>query len=650
MIVLGLHFGHDGSVSVLEDGVLRCHVLRERTSRTKHAVGITGDDIQQALAAAGVSVRDVDLCALTSTQDMEMLTGLIPGCEIRFADPAHHPLPSPFAHLLDQAGVDLNRALAHGLRDLFNEQTRTLEGLHRDRFRRLLPEWRQFAAGTIASHGWMNQYMTHDHWQRQRGLEEIVADGIDPASFDDPVRLGMHLPVQLRLGDREIPGLVVDHHVCHGASSFYRSDFERAAVLTHDGGDARRNLSGYFLYGEGSHLYTLAPHHLVMGGVYRSVGVETGFDVVGAEGKLMGLAPYGEPVFFEEALAGNGYDMLRALGDAPFAGWMAHCRGQADETGFNDVLEAFPRDLAASTQRLFEACYRKATDALQRLLARAGRPVDALCLSGGCALNCPSNTQLANTGIFQRLFVEPNCDDGGLSVGAALYLWHNVLGRPRQAAGRGVNQSPYLGIPLEPAEVQAACDDARASGMAVEPAGGADARGPGERLAADLEADRVVAWVEGRSEMGPRALGHRSLLANPGPLDNWRRVNAIKGREAWRPLAPAVLASRAADFFSGCPLPSPYMLFTAQVRGDALAAIKHVDGSARIQTVDAGSGQLASALQTLDTRTGVPVVVNTSLNGPGEPIVERPAEALAFFREHPVDVLYIDGHRISREA
>ncbi len=136
----------------------------------------------------------------------------------------------------------------------------------------------------------------------------------------------------------------------------------------------------------------------------------------------------------------------------------------------------------------------------------------------------------------------------------------------------------------------------------------------------------------------------------PGRWRTGRRVNHIKGREAWRPLAPAVLASRAAEFFSGCPLPSPYMLFTAQVTSDALRAVTHVDGSARIQTVDADAGHIAAALAALDRDTGMPVVMNTSLNSPGEPIVERPAEALNFFIDHAVDVLYIDGHRVSHET
>ncbi|HYG86569.1 MAG TPA: carbamoyltransferase C-terminal domain-containing protein, partial [Azospirillum sp.] len=146
----------------------------------------------------------------------------------------------------------------------------------------------------------------------------------------------------------------------------------------------------------------------------------------------------------------------------------------------------------------------------------------------------------------------------------------------------------------------------------------------------------------------PRALGHRSLLANPGFADNWARVNHIKGRELWRPFAPAVLEEDAADWFEGAPLPSPYMLFTALVRGDRLPAITHVDGSARIQTVGAMNGEFRRVLESFRARSGLPVVMNTSLNGPGEPIVETPDEALAFLAATTADALYMGGYRIER--
>lgn len=166
--------------------------------------------------------------------------------------------------------------------------------------------------------------------------------------------------------------------------------------------------------------------------------------------------------------------------------------------------------------------------------------------------------------------------------------------------------------------------------------------------AEDLAADRVIGWFEGRSEIGPRALGHRSILADARRSANWARVNALKGREAWRPFAPAVLESEAEKWFLGLPASSPYMLFTGIVRSHDLPAITHVDGSARVQTVDPSCGEFFRVIQFFHALTGVPVILNTSFNGPGEPIVEAPEDALNFLTQSDLDVLYIGGIRVTR--
>jgi carbamoyltransferase len=166
--------------------------------------------------------------------------------------------------------------------------------------------------------------------------------------------------------------------------------------------------------------------------------------------------------------------------------------------------------------------------------------------------------------------------------------------------------------------------------------------------ARELADDKVIGWFEGRSEIGPRALGHRSILADARKAENWGRVNRIKGREAWRPFAPAVLAERVAEWFEGGPLPSPHMLFTAQVKSKDLPAITHVDGSSRIQTVDETCGAFHGLLSRFEALTGVPVVLNTSFNGPGEPIVESPDDALTFFLQSDLDALYMEGRHVRR--
>lgn len=647
MNILGLHFGHDASVTVLADGRIAAHVLAERQRRIKHAVGLTEADIQRALDAAGLVVADLDSAALVSTQDMEMLVGLAGDLDIALGATAAHPYPSPITGLVGPPAA-VERLLSFGLKGVFGAGN-DAEGIAREHWARLLPEWRDYAAGRLRAVGWLNAFATHERWAARRGLEDLRSEPVPRALFGDAGRLGMHYPVTLRLQGRAVPACLVDHHVCHGASSYYRSGFERAAVMTHDGGDPGRGLSGLFLYGEGHRLHVLGPHHLALGGIYRGAGIALGFDPWGAEGKLMGLSSYGAPRFFDSRYTGNGFDIQRRTGESPSRAWRAHCVSVAAARGYDTshghpqhLLSPFGRDFAASTQKLFEETWLRAAEVLEEMLRRHDRGTTRLALSGGCALNCPGNSRLYNEGPFRQLFVEPNCDDGGLSAGAALFVHHNLLGLELDPAAVSWNASPFRGPPVRPADLEAALAEAGAAfGLSapVDPAAAA---------AEDLAADRVVAWFEGSSEMGPRALCHRSLLANPARAANWARVNRIKGREAWRPFAPAVSEAESARWFADCPAASPYMLFTARVRSDGLPAITHVDGSARVQTVGPGDGGISRLLERLGELTGVPVVLNTSLNGPGEPIVESPAEALALFRSSAPDVLYLEGRRIAR--
>jgi carbamoyltransferase len=384
--------------------------------------------------------------------------------------------------------------------------------------------------------------------------------------------------------------------------------------------------------------------------VYRALGIKLGFDAIGPEGKLMGLSSYGKPRFFDSRFVGNVHDSQQRFGEGPFSAWYKHCLKRAEQDHYamehgdaSQVLDPISVDMAASTQKLFEEGYLLAAEILQEGLAKAGHGTGQLCLSGGAALNCPSNSRLYNESAFRDIYIDPNCDDGGLSVGGALYIYHNLLDRPVDGATCKANQSPFYGLRWP---------DDLSEQIFVEAARQYSVSKPeniAARAAQDLAENKVLALFEGRSEMGPRALCHRSVLANPTDHDNWARVNGIKGREAWRPFAPVVMEEKMQDWFAECPTHSPYMLFTARVKSRRLPAITHVDGSSRIQTTSAETGTIHQILREFDALTGIPVLMNTSLNGPGVPIVERPDEAYALFKDSAVDVLYLNGTRISKE-
>jgi len=420
----------------------------------------------------------------------------------------------------------------------------------------------------------------------------------------------------------------VAHHVAHAASASFASGFDPCSVLVLDGrGERASQLAGRHA---GGALEILAaqrlPHSL--GLLYEELTAHLGFRRSSDEYKVMAMASYAAPEFLD-AFRG----LVRADGEGGFR------VGDVDLGAFAPPLapgaEFTPRHaaLAATVQvRLEEVLLDLAGWLHERTRDRD------LVMAGGVALNCVANSRLWRESPFERIWVQPASGDSGTALGAALHVAHELgdeVAPMRTAAlGRGWDDAA-LAARLETA------------GVAFErPRDVADA------VAEALAANQIVAWFQGRSEFGPRALGHRSLLADPRTAANLERMNDIKGREQFRPVAPMVLAERAPAIFDGGPFPSPFMLFTHRVKpgwAERIPAVVHVDGTARIQTVDRREEPLmARCLERFEARTGVPVIVNTSLNTAGRPIVDDPRDALECFGSSPVDVLAIGPFVVRR--
>jgi carbamoyltransferase len=399
-------------------------------------------------------------------------------------------------------------------------------------------------------------------------------------------------------------------------------------VLVLDGrGERSSYLAGHAVDGE---LWVLAtqdlPHSL--GLLYEGVTEHLGFMRSSDEYKVMALASYGEPTHLEALrrlvrTTGNGGGFEAAAVD-----WATF----AAPVGPGGTWGEAHANLAASVQARLEEMLVELGCWLHE---RTGSP--NLAMAGGVALNCVANSRLARCGPYRRIWVQPAAGDSGTALGAALHVAHE-LGDPvaamRTAAlGRGFDDRQ-----IEAALRTAAVPYERPADIAVA-------------TAEILAADGIVAWFQGRSEFGPRALGHRSLLAHPGRAENLERLNDVKGREQFRPVAPMVLVERAAGIFHG-PLPSPYMLFTHEVEPawrEQIPAVVHVDGTARIQTVDRRDEPLVAAmLDAFEERTGLPVVVNTSLNTAGRPMVDDPRDALECFGSAPVDALAVGPFLLRR--
>ncbi|GAS99036.1 carbamoyl transferase [Mycolicibacterium canariasense] len=417
-----------------------------------------------------------------------------------------------------------------------------------------------------------------------------------------------------------LPGLdpakvrFVRHHVAHAASSALAAPSRDCAVLVVDGrGERTSMLAGVYTDDKLDVLATQElPHSL--GLLYEDLTEHLGFQRSSDEYKVMAMASYGKPRFVEQ------FRRLVYLTDD--GGFRTHPPDWSSfGSGWDDRV-----DLACSVQRVVEEVLLGLVHWL-----RARTDHETLCLAGGVALNCVANSILHRQGGFERVWVQPAAGDSGTALGAALAL--------AAEAGEAITPmgSAALGRGWSDDEIVRALQDA-----AVPFERPADlATAVGEALADN----QLIGWFQGRSEFGPRALGQRSLLADPRHVDNLERLNNVKGREQFRPVAPMVLAERASDIFSGGPIPSPYMLFVHDVAAqwrDLIPAVTHVDGTARIQTVAPDDHPLLhNTIRVFAEATGVPVVVNTSFNTAGRPMVDSPRDALECFGSAPIDVLAI---------
>ena len=463
------------------------------------------------------------------------------------------------------------------------------------------------------------------------------------------------------------PVTYAEHHQSHAAAAFYPSPFGDAAVLTIDGvGEWATSTVGW---GRGHRLEVERELRYPdsVGLLYSAFTAYCGFRVNSGEGELMGLAPFGTPRFLPQLRD----EVVELLPDGSIQLNLRYFSFVGGSRTFHPRLEALlgaparrrdeplrlqDADVAASAQALLEEIVLGAARALH---AETGR--DRLCLGGGVALNCAANGRLLREGPFDEIWVQPACGDAGSAIGAALHLWHEELEAPRAPrVGDGMGGA-LLGPSFDAAEVDAFL---AAEGIVHQVVVDEEER---LRLVVELlEAGAVIGWFAGRMEFGPRALGARSILADPRSPTVQGRINAmVKERASFRPFAPAVLAERAEEWFE-VSQPSPYMTFVVPVRPDRrvdagplddqaafearvaqvrseIPAVTHVDGSARAQTVDpAVNPRFAALLEAFDRATGCPVLLNTSFNARDEPIVCTPADAYATFVRTGLDVLVLE--------
>jgi carbamoyltransferase len=482
-------------------------------------------------------------------------------------------------------------------------------------------------------------------------------------------------------GAREARFVFTDHHESHAASAFFPSPFERAAILTLDG--VGEWSTATFGEGEGNKLRLRQqlqfPHSL--GLLYSAFTYYCGFKVNSGEYKLMGLAPYGRPVYEDLILK----HLVELRPDGSF--WMNmeyfnYCQGLTmTSRRFDALFGGAPRrpesqleqrhmDLAASIQKVTEEIMLRMAREAQRQTK-----MDNLVLAGGVALNCVGNGRLLREGPFENIWIQPAAGDAGGALGAAVFVWHQLMKHPRQPNGQDSQKGSLLGPRYSNEFIASFMTEA-----AVPHKRHASEAELLEEVAQMVVAGKIIGWFQGRMEFGPRALGARSIIGDPRQPGMQAAMNLkIKFRESFRPFAPAVLRERAADCFAlGPGQESPYMLLVAALREQhrlplseadrktmteapdlrqrvnvvrsTFPAITHVDYSARVQTVDESRhGRFYRLMKRFEGLTGCPVLVNTSFNVRGEPIVCTPQEAYRCFLVTDMDALVLEDFVLRKE-
>ena len=445
------------------------------------------------------------------------------------------------------------------------------------------------------------------------------------------------------------PMYYVTHHESHAASSYYVSGFHDATIVTVDGvGEWATTTIGY---GKGNEMKLTKEIHFPhsLGLLYSAITYYLGFKVNSAEYKVMGLAPYGEPKYMKEM-----WELIDVKEDGSFALNMKYFTyetglrmtgkeieklfGQPTRKGDSAPLTQFHKDVARSLQDLTDEIMLKIAAHAKKL-----HPSENLCLAGGVALNCVANGKILRSGLFKNIFIQPAAGDAGGALGVALAIWHRIYDGQRTKK----MEHAYLGNAYSNEEIESFLKSQNVPYEKLEDAALIDT------VSGLLEGENVIGWLQGRMEFGPRALGNRSIIADARNKENWQKVNLkIKFRESFRPFAPTVLEERVSDYFD-LDRESPYMLIVADTlpaKREEIPAVTHVDGSARIQTIRRDQNpRYYDLIKAFEQKTGCPVIINTSFNVRGEPIVESPKDALNCFLHTHMDYLVLGNFILSKK-
>lgn len=616
MRILAVNFGHDASLALFEDGRLVEFEELERLSRLKHHVGMATAHVRRFLHRCDLDFSQVELVALCSSQQWALAHDegmvLTRGCTESHRALSAYDADWVTQHYWESHWVNPGFAQSHidsqGLAHLSPVASRSTLAF-------------PFLHGPRVDHSQLADLVT-------------VATRLSPAHVR-AIQSNWVCPYSMRMDGVEKPAFYVDHHASHAHYARFYSGSVSSIICTHDGGTAwwPFNSGGIYLSLENTGVVPLVSHRLQLGQLYDQIALAIGLE--GDAGKLMGLASYGRA---SQRLADMLNECLNAFESAEAGAIDAVVQkivamSASDQLKQTDrLLEArvglpdpsLAAQVAANTQELVQRLFVSIVGGMVRTIREALPTISCLDLTGGFSLNCPSNSLLQETCPAITVNPLPGAGDSGLALGAGVLL-HELLGIAvhREVETHGTKAA------FPPSRV--AYRDAAGTFEHLE-----HFRLPEEQIPAFI-AERLIAGDvlcihRGRSEVGPRALGHRSIIAHAVHPETRNRINTRKGRELWRPLAPLCRHEEYSDYFAGTAELSRYMMFTVPVLNGSIPAVTHVDGTARVQCVDASDRWLYPALGILKNSGHHPVIINTSFNLSGEPIVETLDHAIRSFR------------------
>jgi len=584
MVILGLTLGHDGAVSVVKDGKLAASVSCERVYREKKTSYIDWTAIDYVLSLAEITFDDVDFIAVGGYDDWTLENDFI---KLYFND---EPYSNPYK-------------------------------------------------GEITNKTEYGYDIIKDNW--------LVPPITDRWAYD-------FLNINVVIEDTFVkPGFIINHQTAHAASTYYTSPFTKSAILTLDGSGEYPQKSGSYHYGEDNRLLNMGAPDTLIGVFYDKMTdyISLGPGLTKA-GTLMGLSSYGEPNeiaktqwedFIKPGITHDNSDTnyyyvmgSKLLGRPPhsYRWWVNEDRELFDNkpkgSGVQTLLERKyvdkkeGMDAAASVQYIFEKTVLKFVDELYDITKEYNG--GNLCLAGGSFLNCNANYKILKESKFDNIYIYPASGDDGLSAGAALYVFHHLKDNPKVEYKN--SEIVYTGGEFKDDSIGVEYDK--------------------EVIAKMISESKIIAWYQGRSEFGPRALGNRSFIANPADPNMKDILNSrVKFREWFRPFAPSVIEEYCQDYFD-IDVPSPFMLYTCPVKNKELVpSISHVDGTARVQTVNKEDNpRYYELIKEVEKYTSIPMVLNTSLNINGQPIVESIEEALDLFEQSDIDGIVINDRML----